>query len=104
MKVQQAPSPLQADLVLPEMVASVKVHATKGGTAHTSAASTTSVRMVFAIELKRFRRNQSRTRATVPSSLPGTRSPEPVPRVRADAGPPAAIVELPTSIGRARQR
>src|SRR5690348_7233824 len=105
MNVQQAPSPVQADLAAPETVASVKAHSTKGGTTQASAATTTTVRAVFAIELKRFRRNQSRTRATVPSTLPGTRSPEPVPRERSsDVGPPATMVELPTSIGPAWQR
>src|SRR4029077_15530381 len=101
MKVQQAPPPVQDDLASPETVASVKDHSMKGGTIQTSAASTMRVRTVLAIELKRFRRNQSKTRAPVPPPCPGIRPPEPVPRVRIpEAGPSAAMVELPTSIGR----
>src|SRR6266567_4396619 len=105
MNVQQAPSPVQAALAAPETVASVKAHSTKGVTTQASAANTATVRTVFAIELKRFRRNQSVTRATAPSTLPGTKSPEPVPCERTpDTGPPATMVELPTSIGPVWQR
>ena len=58
MKVQQAPSPVQADLSLPEIVASAIAQLKTGGTIRTNAATTSKVRRVFEIELKRLRRSQ----------------------------------------------
>src|ERR1700730_12770067 len=104
MKVQQAPSPVQSALALPEIVASVTAHSTNGGTVNDSTPSTASVRAVFAIELKRFWRNQSRMRGIAPSTLPGARSSEPAPGRGASDGIDACAPRagLPTSMVGAR--
>ena len=66
MKVQQAPSPVQADLSLPEIVASAIAQLKTGGTIRANAATTSKVRRVFEIELKRLRRSQSTMREPLP--------------------------------------
>src|SRR5580692_6851959 len=58
MKVQQAPSLVQADLSLPEIVASAIAQLKTGGMISANAATTSKVRSVFEIELKRLRRSQ----------------------------------------------
>ena len=74
MKVQQAPSPVQADLSLPEIVASAIAQLKTGGTIRANAATTSKVRSVFEIELKRLRRSQS----TMSEPLPGEPSKPPL--------------------------
>src|ERR1700722_9040268 len=59
MKVQQAPSPVHADLSPPEIVASAITQLKTGGTIRANAATTSKVRSVFKIEPKRLRRSQS---------------------------------------------
>src|ERR1700677_1053438 len=58
MKVQQAPAPVQADLSLPEIVASAIAQLKTGGMIRAKAATTSKVRSVLEIELKRLRRSQ----------------------------------------------
>src|SRR5215471_5304211 len=73
MKVQQAPSPAQADLSLPEIVASAIAQLKTSGTIRANAATTSKVRSVFEIELNRLRRSQSTMREPLsgePSKLP----------------------------------
>ena len=74
MKVQQAPEPVQADLLFPEMVASAMAQLKIGGTTRTSSATTTRVNSVFATEQKRLRRSQSKSagrgRRSSPRNLP----------------------------------
>src|SRR5882724_1987861 len=70
MKVQQAPSPVQASLLSPATVAWVIAHSKKDGTTSHSSASTRRVSSVFATELKRLRRSQSTARAGPPCGPP----------------------------------
>jgi hypothetical protein len=71
MKVQHAPSPVQADFESPEIVACVTAHSTKGGTVTAKNASTASVSTALALELKKFRRSQSMLRGPTPVVVPG---------------------------------
>ena len=66
MKVQQAPSPVQADLSLPEIVASAIAQLKTGGMIRANATTTSKVRSVFEIELKRLRRSQWTIREPLP--------------------------------------
>src|SRR5882724_2085271 len=66
MKVQQAPSPVQASLLLPASVAFSTAQLKKGGTTSQSSASTSKVISVFESELNRLRRSQSIARAGPP--------------------------------------
>src|SRR5712692_5525592 len=76
MKVQQAPLPVQAALLLPEIVASKIVQSRNGGSTTQSSASTSRVSTVFDGELKRLRRSQSTTRPRLPRvSMKRSRSP-----------------------------
>src|SRR5438309_10308229 len=68
MKVQQAPSPVQALLVAPEIVAPVIAQSMTGGGVSQAKARTIRVRSVFAGELKRLRRAQSSARPPPPPS------------------------------------
>src|SRR6266481_9979194 len=76
MKVQQAPPPMQAALLSPEIVASKIIQSRNGGSTTQSSASTNRVRTVFEGELKRLRRSQSTTRPRLPRvSMKRSRSP-----------------------------
>src|SRR6185295_12104818 len=72
MKVQQAPSPVQASRLSPEIVAWPIAHWKKGGRISQSSPSTRRVSNVFATELKRLRRSQSMARAGPPCGPPMT--------------------------------
>ena len=63
---------MQADLSLPEIVASAIAQLKTGGTIRTNAAKTSKVRSVFEIELKRLRRSQC-TMNKPPPGEPSTR-------------------------------
>src|SRR6266849_2568537 len=89
MKVQQAPLPVQAALLLPDTVASKIIQSRKGGTTSHSSTSTSSVSSVLAIELKRLRRSQSSARR-VPRSAPPV-SPSSRPRAAACVGVSAVM-------------
>ena len=74
MKVQQAPSPVQAARLSPDTVASAIAQLKNGGMTSHSNPSTSRVSTVLVTELKRFRRSQSKTRAGPPwgpSNRPG---------------------------------
>src|SRR5580704_13081656 len=73
MKVQQAPEPVQAALLFPEMVASATAQLKIGGTTRTNSATTTRVNSVFETDEKRFRFSHSKARGgppVKPSNLP----------------------------------
>src|SRR6516164_1745784 len=73
MKVQQAPEPVHAARLLPEMVASVTAQLKIGGTTRTKSATTIKVSSVFENDEKRLRRSHSTARgswAVKPSKLP----------------------------------
>ena len=59
MKVQQAPSPVHAARVIPDIVACVTAQRNSGGRIRPASTRTTMVRMLLKTELNRFRRAQS---------------------------------------------
>src|SRR5260221_9564145 len=76
MKVQQAPPPVQAALLSPEIVPSKVIQSRNGGSTSQSSASTSRVRRQLAGELNRLRRSQSTTRPRLPRvSMKRSRSP-----------------------------
>src|SRR5438552_2781871 len=70
MKVQQAPLPLQAALLLPETAASKTIQLRNGGSTSQRSPSVSSVSSVLETELKRLRRSQSRRRRVPLPALP----------------------------------
>src|SRR5580704_11802487 len=79
MKVQHAPSPVQAALLVPEIVASPIIQSKNGGITSQRKTSTITVSRVFESELKRLRRSQSTAR------------PPPPPPSRRSRPPPGAV-------------
>src|SRR5258708_3848440 len=76
MKVQQAPLPVQAALLLPEIVASTTIQFRDGGRTIQSSTSTSTVSGVFEPERNSWRRSQSNTGGDplpVPPIRPWTR-------------------------------
>src|SRR5260221_12274256 len=100
MKVQQAPPPVQAALLSPEIVASKIIQSRNGGSTSQSSASTSRVRRQLAGELNRLRRSQSTTRPRLPR-VSMKRSRSPLGAAAAPDGSSAVTTQEPSPIARA---